>query len=166
MTVKTKKAAFLGLFIALALIFSFIESQIPPLITIPGVKLGLPNIVTVFLLYKFGWKETVTVNILRVFLAALLFGNIQSFLFSICGAVFSLLGMILLKKFSKFSCISVSVVGGVLHNMGQVLFAVFWTNTEEISLMLPLYILSGTVAGIVIGIISGLIVKKTEKFKI
>lgn len=166
MTVKTKKAAFLGLFIALALTFSFIESQIPPLITIPGVKLGLPNIVTVFLLYKFGWKETVTVNILRVFLVALLFGNIQSFLFSICGAVFSLLGMILLKKFSKFSCISVSVVGGVLHNMGQVLFAVFWTNTEEISLMLPLYILSGTVAGIVIGIISGLIVKKTEKFKI
>lgn len=160
---KTKKVAFLGLSIALAMVLSFVESQIPPLVAIPGIKIGLPNLVMVFLLYKVGWKETVIVSIIRVILVSILFGNIQTMTFSIAGAVLSLLGMILLKRW--FSCIAVSVVGGVLHNVGQIIMAVIWTGTSQIAYYLPILLISGTVAGVVIGITAGLIVKRLEKFK-
>ena len=100
---KAKKVAFLGLSITLAMILSFVESQIPAFTTIPGMKIGLPNLVTVFLLYRVGWKETVVVSIIRVALVALLFGNLQSLLFSLAGAAVSLAGMILLKKTGLFS---------------------------------------------------------------
>lgn len=160
---KTKKVAFLGLSIALAMVLSFVESQIPPLVAIPGIKIGLPNLVMVFLLYKVGWKETVIVSIIRVILVSILFGNIQTMTFSIAGAVLSLVGMILLKKW--FSCITVSVVGGVLHNVGQIIIAVIWTGTSQIAYYLPILLISGTVAGVVIGITAGLIVKRLDKFK-
>ena len=163
---KTKKVAFLGLFISLAMILSYIESQIPPLAAVPGVKVGLPNIVMVLLLYKIGAKETVTVSIIRIFLVSLLFGNVQTMTFSIAGAVLSLLGMILLKKTNLFSCITVSIVGGILHNVGQIIAACFWTNTAEIAYYLPVLLISGILAGAVIGIIAGILVKRLEKWKL
>ena len=163
---KTKKVAFLGLFISLAMILSYIESQIPPLAAVPGVKVGLPNIVMVLLLYKIGAKETVTVSIIRIFLVSLLFGNVQTMTFSIAGAVLSLLGMIFLKKTNLFSCITVSIVGGILHNVGQIIAACFWTNTAEIAYYLPVLLISGILAGAVIGIIAGILVKRLEKWKL
>lgn len=162
---KAKKVAFLGLAVGLAMILSFVESQIPALVAIPGIKVGLPNLVMVFLLYKIGWKETVIVSIIRVFLVSLLFGNLQTMVFSVFGAVLSLGGMILLKKLGLFSCISVSVIGGILHNVGQVLAACIYTSTAEIAYYLPILLISGTVAGVVIGLISGLLVKRTDKVK-
>ena len=92
---KAKRVTFLGLSIALAMILSFVEHQIPALVAVPGVKVGLPNIVMVFLLYRVGWKEMVTVSIVRIILVSMLFGNVQTMTFSIAGAVLSLLGMIL-----------------------------------------------------------------------
>ena len=163
---KTKKVAFLGLFISLAMILSYVESQIPPLAAVPGVKIGLPNIVMVLLLYKIGAKETVIVSIIRIFLVSLLFGNVQTMTFSIAGAVLSLAGMILLKKTNLFSCITVSIVGGILHNVGQIIAACFWTNTAEIAYYLPVLLVSGIIAGAVIGIIAGLLVKRLEKWKL
>ena len=162
---KTKKVAFIGLSIALAMILSFVESQIPALVAIPGVKVGLPNLVMVFLLYKVGWKETVMVSIIRILLISMLFGNVQTLIFSIAGAVLSLVGMILLKKTNWFSCVAVSVVGGILHNVGQILAACFWTETAQIAYYLPVLFISGTIAGTLIGIVSGLLVKRLEKFK-
>lgn len=162
---KAKKVAFLGLAVGLAMILSFVESQIPALVAIPGIKVGLPNLVMVFLLYKIGWKETVIVSIIRVFLVSLLFGNLQTMVFSIFGAVLSLGGMILLKKLGLFSCISVSVIGGILHNVGQILAACIYTSTAEIAYYLPILLISGTVAGVVIGLISGLLVKRIDKVK-
>ena len=100
---KAKKVSFLGLSIALALILSFVEHQIPPLAAIPGIKLGLPNLVMTFLLYKVGWKETVIVSFIRIILVTLLFGNLQYMTFSMAGAFLSLLGMILLKKTNWFA---------------------------------------------------------------
>ena len=99
---KAKKVTFLGLSISLAMILSFVESQIPALVAIPGIKVGLPNIVMVFLLYRVGWKETVIVSIIRIILISMLFGNVQTMTFSIAGAVLSLFGMILLKNFPWF----------------------------------------------------------------
>ena len=162
---KTKKVAFLGLSIALAMILSFVESQIPALVAIPGIKVGLPNLVMVFLLYRVGWRETVTVSIIRIILVSMLFGNVQTITFSLAGAVLSLLGMILLKKIGLFSCITVRIVGGILHNVGQIIAACFWTQTAEIAYYLPVLLVSGTIAGTVIGLVSGLLVKRLEKWR-
>lgn len=162
---KAKRVTFLGLSIALAMILSFVESQIPALVAIPGIKVGLPNIVMVFLLYRVGWKETVIVSIIRIILVSILFGNVQMMTFSIAGAALSLLGMILLKKLGWFSCIAVSVTGAILHNIGQIIAAVFWTGTAEIAFYLPALLISGTVAGVLIGILAGMMVKRMEKWK-
>ena len=163
---KAKKIAFLGLSIALAMILSFVESQIPPLAAMPGVKVGLPNLVMVFLLYRVGWKETVTVSITRIFLTSLLFGNLQVLTFSIAGAVLSLTSMIVLKKTGWFSCITVSIVGGLLHNIGQIIAACLWTQTAQVAFYLPVLLVSGTIAGTVIGLASGIIVKRSEKWRL
>ena len=160
-----KKVAFLGLSIALAMILSFVESQIPVFTTIPGMKVGLPNLVMVFLLYRVGWKETIVVSIIRVFLVALLFGNLQSLVFSIAGAALSLAGMILLKKLTQFSTVTVSVVGGVLHNVGQIIAACFWTGTRQIAYYLPVLLVSGVLAGVAIGLISGFLLKRLENVR-
>ena len=162
---KTKKTALLGLCISLAMILSFVESQIPAMVAIPGIKVGLPNVAIVFLLYRMGWKETVTVSVIRIVLVSILFGNVQTLTFSLAGAALSLLGMILLKKTNWFSCISVSIVGGILHNVGQIIAACFWTQTAQIAYYLPVLLLSGTIAGTVIGLVAGLLVKRLEKWR-
>lgn len=162
---KTKKLAFIGISVALAMILSFVESQIPALIAVPGVKVGLPNLVIVFLLYKCGWREAALVNFVRVVLSSILFGNVQTLSFSLAGAAISLLGMILLMRTEKFSSIAVSVVGGVLHNLGQIFAAVLWLGTMEIAYYLPVLLISGTVAGVLIGIVSGMLVNRLEKIK-
>lgn len=163
---KTKKVTFLGLFIALSMILSYIESQIPALVAIPGIKVGLPNLVMVFILYRVGWKETVTVSLIRVFLVSLLFGNLQIMTFSIAGAVLSLLGMILLKKTGWFSPIAVSIAGAILHNVGQIIAACLWLGVAEIAFYLPVLLISGTVAGFLIGFLGGILIKRTEKWQI
>ncbi len=166
MGLKSKKIAFLGMCTALALVLSYVESLIPPLVAFPGVKPGLPNLVTVLVLYKTGWPEAAAVSIIRVFLVSLLFGNIQTLSFSLAGAVLSLAGMILLRRTAKLSCISVSVAGGVLHNIGQVLCACFLTGAWQTVYLLPIYFLSGSVAGGLIGGLSAILVKGIEKYRI
>lgn len=163
---KTKKVAFLGITIALSMILSFVESQIPPLVAVPGVKAGLANIVTVFMLYRVSIKETASVSLIRVILSSLLFGSVMSMAYGFAGAVLSLIGMALLKKSGLFSPIAVSVAGGVLHNIGQIAVAIFVTETAEIAYYLPVLLISGTLAGIVIGAAAGIIVKRTEKLKL
>ena len=162
---KTKRVAFLGLSIALAMILSFVESQIPALVAIPGIKVGLPNLVIVFLLYRIGWKEAVIVSAIRTLLVSMLFGNIQMLTFSVAGAALSLAAMILLKKTNWFSTVTVSIVGGIFHNIGQIAAAILWTETVGIVTYLPVLLISGTVAGAVIGLISGMLVERLKKWK-
>ena len=159
---KTKRVAFLGLTIALAMILSFVEHQIPPLVAIPGIKLGLPNLVMTFILYKVGWKDTVAVSLIRIILVSLLFGNFQYMTFSMAGALLSLLGMIILKKTNWFSCITVSITGGILHNVGQIIAACLWTQTAEIAFYLPFLLVSGTIAGALIGLLAGIMIKRFD----
>jgi heptaprenyl diphosphate synthase len=148
------------------MILSYVESQIPALIAIPGIKVGLPNLIIVFTLYKVGAKEAVVVRIIRIFLVSLLFGNLQTMTFSIAGATVSLISMIVLRILNWFSSITVSIVGGVFHNVGQIIAACFWTQTAEIVLYLPVLLISGTLAGAVIGFIAGILVKRLEKWKL
>ena len=162
---KTKKVATLGLCIALSMVLSFIEHQIPPLVAVPGVKVGLPNLVMVFMLYKIGWKETAIVSIVRVVLVSMIFGSVISMAYGLSGATLSLIGMILLQKTKLFSTVTVSVVGGVLHNVGQIAIACVIMGTGLLVSYLPVLLISGTIAGVVIGIVAGLLVKKLEKLK-
>ena len=159
---KTKKIAVLALAIALAMILSFVESQIPAFVAIPGVKIGLANIAVVFVLYKLGWKEAVLISLVRVVMVSMLFGTLVSLFYSVAGAVLSLTGMVLLKKTGLFSTVAVSVTGGVLHNVGQILMACLLLETNVIVYYLPFLILSGVIAGVVIGVVSTIMVNRVQ----
>lgn len=150
----------MGLMIALALVLSYVEAQIPTFVAIPGIKVGLANIVVVFALYSFGTKEAFVVSIFRVLLAALMFGSVMSLAYSAAGAFLSLLGMILLKKSGLFGCVAVSVVGGMLHNLGQILMACLVLETNVVIYYLPFLVLSGTIAGVVVGLVAALVLKR------
>ena len=159
---KTKKIAVLALSIALAMILSFVESQIPAFVAIPGVKIGLANIAVVFVLYKLGWKEAVLISLVRVFMVSVLFGTAVSLFYSVAGAALSLTGMVLLKRTGLFSTVAVSVTGGVLHNVGQILMACLLLETNVIVYYLPFLILSGVIAGVVIGVVAAIMVKRVQ----
>ena len=159
---KTKKIAVLALAIALAMILSFVESQIPAFVAIPGVKIGLANIAVVFVLYKLGWKEAVLISLVRVFMVSVLFGTAVSLFYSVAGAVLSLTGMVLLRKTGLFSTVAVSVTGGVLHNVGQILMACLLLETNVIVYYLPFLILSGVIAGVVIGVDAAIMVNRVQ----
>lgn len=159
---KTKKLTVLALTIAVAMILSYLESMIPAFVAIPGIKMGLANIAVVFALYKLGWKGAAGVSLLRVVLVSLLFGHLASFFYSFAGAVLSLLGMILLKKTGRFSEVAVSVTGGVLHNIGQIAMACILLETDVVRFYLPFLILSGTLAGVVIGVAAAILVRRVK----
>ena len=161
--ISTKKIALCGVLTALAMIFSYIESVIPVPIPVPGIKLGVANIAVITILYVLGVKEAIVINLLRIVLTSLLFGNVNSFLFSISGAALSLTIMIIMKKLDFFSCIGVSVCGGVMHNIGQIIAAVFIMGSEAIVFYLPVLIVSGVFTGIVIGVVSGIVAKHVRK---
>lgn len=163
----TKKTVYLGMMTAVALILSYVESLFPPLISaVPGIKMGLPNIVIIFILYRFGLKEAAAVSAVRVFAVALLFGNAMSLAYSVAGALLSLLLMALMKKIGKFSAVGVSVVGGVAHNLGQVLTAMILLDTAQIGYYMIVLAVSGTVAGVFIGIAGSLMLKYLKNIKI
>ena len=161
--ISTKKIALCGVLTALAMIFSYIESVIPVPIPVPGIKLGVANIAVITILYVLGVKEAIVINLLRIVLTSLLFGNVNSFLFSISGAALSLTIMIIMKKLDFFSCIGVSVWGGGMHNIGQIIAAVFIMGSEAIVFYLPVLIVSGVFTGVVIGVVSGIVAKHVRK---
>lgn len=159
---ETRKIARMGLLVALSMILSYVESLIPAFVAVPGVKVGLANIVVIFALYTLGPIEALTVSMLRVILSSFLFGSVLSLLYSLSGALLSLGGMILMKKVKIFSTTAVSVTGGVLHNVGQILVACLVLETDVLLYYLPVLILSGTITGAVIGIIASLVIKRLE----
>lgn len=160
---ETRKIARMGLLTALALILSYVESLIPAFVAVPGVKMGLANIVVVFALYTLGPGEAAIVSIIRVLLSSLLFGSILSLSYSAAGAVISLLSMIIMMKTKIFGVTSVSVTGGVFHNLGQILVACLVLETDVLLYYLPVLILSGTITGAVIGIASSIVIKRLQK---
>ena len=151
----------LSLTVAVAMLLSYVEHLLPTFVPIPGVKLGLANVATVFALYTLGRRYAVGVTVVRVVLSAFLFGNPLGLIYSLSGALLALLGMCLLRGVPLFSEVGVSVVGGVLHNVGQIVTAAVVMQTAELVLAyLPMLLVSGTASGVVIGIASGLIIKR------
>ena len=162
MKYSAKKIALLGLCTAIAMVFAWIESQLPPLVAaVPGIKLGLPNIVTVFCLYRFGWKEAASVSFVRIVTVSLLF-NPATLPYSLAGGFLSLLGMILLKKTNLLSTTGVSVAGGVLHNAGQILMAMLIMSTAGLGYYFIILAVTGTVSGIFVGLCGGFAVRRVR----
>lgn len=164
LSLETRRLVTLSMLIATAMILSYVERLLPPLVTgIPGIRLGLANIATVFTLYALGWKYAIVVTLMRVSLSAILFGNFEAFIFSMLGGALALASMIIFKKLNLFSTVGVSVIGGVFHNIGQIIAAFFVMKTDLTFYFIPLLI-SGTVAGVLIGLASGTLVERIKKY--
>ena len=157
---RARRAALGGLVTALALILSYVEAQFPVSVAVPGVKLGIANLAVLFALYRLGSWHAAAVSGIRVLLVAVLFGSGASLLYSACGAALSLLGMVLLRRWGKLGVLGVSVSGGILHNLGQILAAVFLMSTPGILGYFPVLLVSGTAAGAVIGLLGGILVRR------
>lgn len=149
-----EKTVKLGFLTAVALILSYVESLIPFSFGVPGMKLGLPNLTVVLLLHYDKAKESVLVNLLRIILAGFLFGNLYSILYAIAGAAFSFTTMMLGRKAGCFSVFGISVLGGVFHNIGQVIVAVLVVETFSVALYMPILIIAGVITGALIGIVA------------
>ncbi len=158
---KSKTVAFAGICVALALILAYIEVLLPPLFSaVPGIKMGLPNIIIVFLLYRRGPVLAGVVSLLRILLVSMLFGNAMALAYSLAGGVLSLVIMVILRRLNILSPVGVSVAGGVTHNIGQIIMAVLLLDTVQLGYYLAVLAVTGTVAGIMIGLCGSLLVKR------
>ncbi len=155
-----RKTAFLSVMIAFALILSYIEYLVPFYFGAPGIKLGLANFVIVLMIYRFGWKEALAVNGIRIILSGFLFGNLFAIMYSIAGAMISFLFMLIIKKIKGFSILSVSICGGVTHNIGQLLIAMFVVHTTGVLYYIPVLLVGGVTTGLLIGILSSQVLKR------
>lgn len=162
---KTQTVHF-GVFTALALLFSYIESLIPFHIGIPGVKLGLANLIILIALYKMNARQAFLLSVTRIVLAGFLFGNLFSILYSLAGGMLSLIVMILLKKQNGFSVMGVSVAGGVFHNVGQLVIAMLVTESLNLFYYVPVLMISGLITGIFIGIIANEMLKRLRRLRL
>lgn len=160
---QAKKAAFLGMLTALAFILSYIESLIPVFVGIPGVKIGLANLTVMVALYTLGVKWAVPLSIIRILLTGFTFGSMASMMYSLAGGVVSLLVMILFYYADIFTEKGVSILGGVAHNLGQLLMAVLVIKNGKLFVYFPVLCISGTLAGILIGILADMIIKRVKK---
>ena len=149
-----KKTAHLGVMLALALICSYVEVLIPFSVGIPGIKLGLANIVIVFALYSIGTKEAFILSIARVIISGFMFGNPMAIAYSFTGGMLSLTTMCLLKKTKLLSVISVSIAGGIAHNIGQIIIATFIVSNYSVMYYIPVLMIAGFITGALIGIVS------------
>lgn len=159
---RTQRLAQLGLLTALAMIASYIELLIPIPIGIPGVKLGLANLMTVWALYALGPLDALAVNGTRILLSGFLFGNLSMILYSLAGAAMSFVCMYLAKKSGAFTILGVSIVGGVTHNVGQLLVAMAVLETKSLIYYGPVLLAAGLVTGAVIGILAGEVEKRVH----
>ena len=164
----SKKIAYLAMLIALAMIFSYVEALIPINFGIPGVKLGIANIVILVGLYVVEPKDVLVISVIRIVLVGILFGNVMSISYSLAGGLFSFLMMWLIKKIKGFSIVGVSIAGGVSHNIGQLAVAILVIENLKLIAYIPVLLIAGAVTGLIIGILSVRIVpvmkKEVEKY--
>ena len=160
---KTKKIAYMGLLVALAFIFSYIETLIPINIGVPGAKLGLANLVIIVALYTIGERNAFLLSMVRIVLVGFTFANLASMLYSLAGGILSFLAMCIAKRSGKLSTTGVSVVGGVFHNVGQILMAIWVVKTASLVYYLPVLIIAGLASGVAIGILGAMVTKRVKK---
>lgn len=158
---SNRKIAWMGMLVAAAFVLGYIESLLPISFGIPGIKLGLSNIVVMLCLYQCSLKQTFTIAILRIVLTGLTFGNLSMMLYSLAGGMLSFGVMLILKKSDKFSVYGVSIAGGVCHNLGQILVAVVVLQQKALLLYyLPFLLVAGCVSGGCIGFVAARLIKR------
>ena len=163
---KLKKLTFLAILTAASLVMFLIEALIPLPIPLPGVKLGLGNIVTTGLLFLFGWREALCVLLLRVFLGSVLTGQLGALVYSLCGGLLSLLVLICLRRaLAPHPLWIAGVLGGAIHNVGQLLAAIVLTRTPSVTVYLPLLLCCGMLAGLFTGLCAQFLLQRLKKTK-
>jgi heptaprenyl diphosphate synthase len=155
-----RRVAEAGILTAVALILSYLEAVIPLSPGIPGVKLGLSHLVTVFALYRLPMSEATVITLVRVLLSGFLFGNGVSIAYSLSGAMLSIAVMLVLRRFPAFSSVGVSIAGGVAHNLGQLTCAALMMGTVSLGWYLPVLLVSGSLSGAVIGLVGGILIRR------
>ena len=158
-----KKTAYLGLLCAAAIILGYVESLFPVFVGVPGMKIGLPNLAVVMVLYLYSWKEAIAVSFVRILVIGFLFGNAFSIAFSLAGGMLSLLCMEAVRRFLKLSCTGVSMIGGVTHNLGQILVAMVVVENVRVGYYFSILAVTGLVTGILIGILAAELVKRIRR---
>ncbi len=149
---KAGRVAYYGLFAALAVLMGYVELLVPVPVPIPGVKLGLANVVIIVMLYYMDAKSAFFISLIRVILCGLLFAGFVGLLYSLSGALLSFAAMALLKKTGQFSIVGVSIAGGVFHNVGQIVVAALAVENVKMAYSLPFLLVSGVVTGLLIGL--------------
>lgn len=160
----SRKIAYLSMFLALALILSYVESLIPFSFGIPGVKLGLTNVIVVWLLYLMGPGEAVGVSVMRILLAGFMFGNAFSILYSLAGGLLSFIVMYLLKHTDKLNVVTISITGGLFHNIGQLAIAAIIVSNYHVLYYIPVLLCAGALTGLLIGLISQEMILRLYRF--
>jgi len=164
---RIRKIGFLGIAASLALLLSYVEFLLPPIYAaVPGIKLGLPNIVILYVLYAVGLGPAAAVSLVRLCVSSLLFGNAMTFAYSAAGAILSLAVMALIKRTDKLSYTGVSVAGAVTHNLGQLLVAMLLLNTPQIAFYMIVLTVTGTVSGMLIGLCGAALLKRIPSGKL
>lgn len=158
-----KKTANMGMLVALAFIFSYIESLIPISEGIPGIKLGLANIVVIVTLYLMGAGPAFMLSLVRIVLTGFTFGNLAMMMYSLAGGMLSLLVMVIARKTKLFSVTGVSVLGAVFHNVGQIIMAALVVENSSLFYYLPVLLVSGVVFGIIIGVVGSVLIKRLSR---
>lgn len=156
---RNKRIALRGILIALAMILSYIESFIPISSAVPGVKIGLANIVTIYAIERMGVRDTLIISLLRILLSTILFGNPAVMIYSLAGALLSIFIMSLISQFPHSGIMGISVAGAVFHNIGQCAAAALALRNINVFGYLPILLVAGIAAGIITGLISGLVLK-------
>ena len=160
---SAKRIAKMSMLVALAIIFSYIEFLIPINLGVPGIKLGLANLVIVIALYTINTMDVWLISILRILILGFMFGSGMSIIYSIAGAVLSLIVMCIIKRIKGFSIVGVSIAGGVCHNIGQIVVAMLVVETTGILYYMPALLVAGVITGAIIGIISKRVVRVVSK---
>ena len=162
---RTRSIALVGILAAFAVMLSFLERLLPAPVPVPGVKLGLANIIVIITLYRLGVREAIKVQVLRILLFAALFGGIGSAVYSFAGGALSLGAMVAFKKLGVFSVIGVGVIGGVFHNIGQIIIAALVVQSASLLMFLPVLIISGEVAGFITGLTAYYVLARLDKIQ-
>ena len=157
-----RRVSYLGMFLALALVFSYMENLIPFFFGVPGMKLGLTNAVILLVLYTLGTRDAYIISVLRVLLAGFLFGNAFSIIYSLAGGLLSLTVMCILKRTGKLHLITISVCGGIFHNLGQIMVAVLVVENLYLFGYFPFLFLGGGLTGLLIGVVAFEMLKRTR----
>ena len=162
---NTRKMTLLGLLIAVALLATYIEYLLPsPIASMPGIKLGLANVIILALLYLFHSKTSLYVNILRILLAALLFTGFIGGMYALVGGFFSFISMYLAKRSSVFSILGVSVIGATSHNVGQILVSAIILQNRKLFYYLPILTISAIITGLIVGLIAFYLVRHLSTY--